>query len=55
MKKTKEHFMEMQEQNTDVAQENQRIYCKGCEADVTKTMYCHCGDFDLNKKEIIIK
>jgi len=24
MKKTKEHFMEMQEQNTDVAQENQR-------------------------------
>ena len=24
-------------------------YCKGCHADVTETMYCHCGDFPLNK------
>lgn len=23
-------------------------YCKGCEKDVTKTMYCDCGDMYLS-------
>lgn len=25
-------------------------YCKGCHANVTKTMYCHCGDNYLSKE-----
>ena len=27
----------------------EKRYCKGCYADVTKEMYCHCGDFGLTK------
>lgn len=26
-------------------------YCKGCYADVTESMYCHCGDFNLLESE----
>ena len=28
-------------------------YCKGCYADVTKSMYCHCGDFGLKLSETL--
>lgn len=28
-------------------------FCKGCQADVTETMYCHCGDFGLLKSETL--
>lgn len=31
----------------------ERRYCKGCHADVTKSMYCHCGDFNLLKSETL--
>lgn len=33
--------------------ENEKRYCKGCHADVTGTMYCHCGDFALLKEETL--
>ena len=28
---------------------NDRRYCKGCYADVTKDMMCYCGEFALTK------
>ena len=31
----------------------ERRYCKGCHADVTKSMYCHCGDFGLKLSETL--
>ena len=31
----------------------ERRYCKGCHADVTKSMYCSCGDFGLLKSETL--
>jgi hypothetical protein len=31
----------------------ERRFCKGCHADVTKSMYCQCGDFDLLKEETL--
>jgi hypothetical protein len=31
----------------------EKRYCKGCHADVTKSMYCHCGDFGLLKSETL--
>ena len=32
-------------------QPKERRFCKGCRAEVTNTMYCTCGDFDLLKSE----
>lgn len=31
----------------------EKRFCKGCHADVTGTMYCHCGDFTLFKEETL--
>ena len=31
----------------------EKRFCKGCHADVTKTMYCFCGDFALLKSETL--
>lgn len=31
----------------------EKRYCKGCHAEVTNTMYCNCGDFDLLKSETL--
>lgn len=28
-------------------------YCKGCHADVTETMFCHCGEFPLNNESTV--
>jgi len=28
-------------------------YCKGCYADVTKTMFCYCGEFPLSMKSTV--
>ena len=28
---------------------DKKRYCKGCHADVTKTMYCYCGEFELSE------
>jgi len=30
--------------------DNDRRYCKGCYADVTKDMICFCGEFPLTKE-----
>jgi hypothetical protein len=32
---------------------SEKRFCKGCHADVTGTMYCHCGDFALLKSETL--
>jgi len=31
----------------------EKRFCKGCHADVTGSMYCHCGDFGLLKSETL--
>jgi hypothetical protein len=31
----------------------EKRFCKGCHADVTGSMYCHCGDFQLLKEETL--
>ena len=31
----------------------EKRFCKGCHANVTKSMYCDCGDFDLLKEETL--
>jgi hypothetical protein len=28
-------------------------FCKGCQADVTDTMFCYCGEFPLSKEETL--
>ena len=30
---------------------DKKRYCKGCHADVTRTMYCYCGGFALTKDD----
>ena len=34
-------------------EQREKRFCKGCHADVTKTMYCVCGDFNLLKEETL--
>lgn len=29
---------------------DERRFCRGCHAEVTNTMYCSCGDFELKKE-----
>lgn len=31
----------------------EKRFCKGCHADVSGSMYCHCGDFGLLKSETL--
>lgn len=31
----------------------EKRFCKGCHADVTENMYCHCGDFYLSMEETL--
>lgn len=31
----------------------EKRYCKGCHADVTETMFCHCGEFALLESETL--
>ena len=35
------------------AEKKERRFCKGCHAEVTDTMHCNCGDFDLLKSETL--
>jgi hypothetical protein len=30
-----------------------RRFCKGCQADVTSSMYCYCGEFHLLESETL--
>jgi hypothetical protein len=31
----------------------EKRFCKGCYADVTETMFCHCGEFPLIEQDTL--
>jgi hypothetical protein len=47
MVKKKEKLITEKSSSNDSKKEKR--YCKGCLADVTESMFCHCGEFNLTK------
>jgi len=43
----------MKEETKECTCDNDNRYCKGCYANVTTTMFCHCGEFSLMMEETL--